>query len=205
MIAKSKSSSRRWLHEHFTDPYVRQAQKTGARSRARYKLQQIHEKDKLFKPGMTVVDLGSTPGGWSEFVITQVGRTGRVIALDILPMKPIPGVEFMQGDLDNETFLQTLLKSVGVGQVDWVISDMAPELSGINSVDQPRAMALADLAFHHVVCILKPKQGFLIKLFQGEGFDAFLNELRRYFKKVVIRKPEASRGRSREVYILARM
>ncbi|HSW94177.1 MAG TPA: 23S rRNA (uridine(2552)-2'-O)-methyltransferase RlmE [Gammaproteobacteria bacterium] len=196
-------SSRRWLREHFSDPYVRKAQQAGYRSRAIYKLQELQERDKLFKPGMTVIDLGAAPGGWSEGVVNFVGKKGRVIALDILPMAPIPGVEFIQGDFTDEAVLSALMQHLGEARVDWVISDMAPNMSGIDSVDQPRAMALAELALQFAREVLHEKGGFLVKVFQGAGFDAFLVQLRREFKKVVIRKPKASRDRSNEVYLLA--
>lgn len=197
-------SSRRWLREHFSDTYVKQAHKAGLRSRAVFKLQEIQERDKLFKPGMTVIDLGAAPGGWSEFIVKIVGEKGRVIALDILPMESIAGVEFIQGDFKQEAVFQQLLQCLGNKKVDWVISDLAPNLSGIDSVDQPKFIALAELSLDLALRILHEQGGFLIKVFQGEGFDAFLAEIRRRFKKVVIRKPKASRGRSREVYILAR-
>lgn len=198
-------SSRRWLKEHFSDPYVKQAQQEGLRSRAAYKLKEIQERDKLFKPGMTVVDLGAAPGSWSELVVNYVGAKGRVIALDILPMEPIQGVEFIQGDFSDEACLQTLLTTVDPLKIDWVISDLAPNMSGIDSVDQSRSIHLAELALDFALHVLKPGGGFLIKVFQGEGFDAYLRDIRQHFKKVVIRKPKASRGRSREVYILAHL
>lgn len=197
-------SSRRWLKEHFSDPYVKQAKQAGLRSRAVFKLQEIQERDKLFKPGMTVIDLGASPGGWSEFVVKCVGKKGRVIALDILPMDPIEGVEFIQGDFSEEDLLHELLKRVENTKVDWVISDIAPNMSGIDSVDQPRSMALAEMVLDFALRVLHGASGLFIKVFQGEGIDAFIVEIRKHFKKVVIRKPKASRGRSREVYILAR-
>jgi 23S rRNA (uridine2552-2'-O)-methyltransferase len=197
-------SSRSWLHEHFSDPYVKMAQQAGLRSRAVYKLQEIHERDKLFKPGMTVIDLGAAPGGWSELVVKLVGKQGRLIALDILPMEPIPGVEFIQGDFREDELLQNVLQRIDGTKVDWVISDMAPNFSGIDSVDLPRVIALAELALDFALRVLQAQGGLLIKVFQGEGFDAFLAEVRRSFKKVVVRKPKASRSRSNEVYILAK-
>jgi 23S rRNA (uridine2552-2'-O)-methyltransferase len=197
-------SSRRWLREHFNDPYVKKAHHEGLRSRAVFKLQQIDERDKLFKPGMVVVDLGASPGGWSEFVLQRVGKKGRVIALDILPMDPIVGVEFILGDFYEEASLNILMQTLNNQKVDWVISDIAPNLSGIESVDQPRSIALAELAFDFALNVIKDNGGFLVKVFQGEGFDEFLLNIRLHFKKIVIRKPKASRGRSREVYILAR-
>lgn len=196
-------SSRRWLREHFSDPYVKQAQQAGYRSRAIYKLQELQERDRLFKPGMTVVDLGAAPGGWSQLLVNLVGKKGRVIALDILPMAAIPGVEFIQGDFTDEAILSELMQQLGEGGADWVLSDMAPNMSGIDSVDQPRAMALAELALDLARQVLHEQGGLLVKVFQGAGFDEFLVQLRREFKKVVIRKPKASRDRSNEVYLLA--
>lgn len=197
-------SSRRWLREHFSDPYVKQAQQAGLRSRAVFKLQEIQERDKIFKPGMIVIDLGAAPGGWSEYTKRIIGKKGRLIALDILPMEPIEGVEFIQGDVSEEAVQQALSKSIEDVTVDWVISDIAPNISGIDSVDQARFMVLAELVLEFALHVVHIKSGLLLKVFQGEGFDAFLVEIRKYFKKVVIRKPKASRGRSREVYILAR-
>lgn len=199
-----KKSSRRWLREHFNDPYVKQAQQAGYRSRAVFKLQELHDRDKLFKPGEVVIDLGAAPGGWSEMLIKWVGRKGRVIAMDILPMDPIEGVEFIQGDFTEQAVLDALLTTLGEQTANWVVSDMAPNMSGIESVDQPRSMALAELALDLALRVLDEKGGFLTKVFQGEGFDSFLLEVRRHFTKVAIRKPKASRGRSSEVYILAR-
>ncbi len=201
---KKKKSSRQWLHDHFNDPYVKEAQRLGYRSRAVFKLIELQERDKLFKPGMTVVDLGAAPGSWSQIVVKILGRKGRLLALDVLPMEPIAGVEFIQGDFTEESVLNTLCDSLGDQHVDWVISDMAPNLSGIDSVDQARSMQLAELALDLATQTLDGVGGFLSKVFQGEGFDAFLVLVRQNFKKVVIRKPKASRDRSREVYILAR-
>jgi 23S rRNA (uridine2552-2'-O)-methyltransferase len=196
-------SSRSWLREHFADPYVKEAQRLGYRSRSAFKLLELQERDKMFRPGMTVIDLGAAPGGWSQILVKLVGRKGRVIALDILPMDPIEGVEFILGDFNEEAVLQQVFQSLNNTPVDWVISDMLPNVSGIDSVDQPRAMALAELALDLAIR-LKPRGGFLTKLLQGDGFDAFLIAIRENFTKVVIRKPKASRDRSREVYILAR-
>jgi 23S rRNA (uridine2552-2'-O)-methyltransferase len=199
-----KSSSRRWLREHFSDTYVKKAQQEGYRSRAVYKLMELQERDKLFKPGMTVVDLGAAPGGWSQVLVDWVGAKGRVIALDILPMDPIPGVEFIEGDFTEDKQVDALFECLDGQQVDWVISDMAPNLSGIDSVDQPRAMYLAELALDFALKV-EPTCGLLMKVFQGDGFDVFLKQLREHYKKVLIRKPKASRGRSSEVYILCRV
>lgn len=203
MCPKRISSSRQWLKEHFSDVYVKQAQKSGYRSRAVYKLQEIHERDRLFKQGMTVIDLGAAPGGWSQLIMRLVGRKGRVIALDILPMEPLPGVEFILGDFNEEAVQQKLLQSLGEVKIDWVVSDMAPNFSGIDSVDQSRSMLLSEVALEFALKVLPASGGFLIKVFQGEGFEDFLKMIRSHFKKVAIRKPKASRDRSREVYIVA--
>lgn len=199
-----KSSSRRWLKEHFSDNYVKMAQQMGYRSRAAYKLIELQERDHLFKPGMVVVDLGAAPGGWSQVIAPWIQPNGRIIAMDILPMDPLPGVEFLQGDFSEENIFQELLKKIGDASVDWIISDMAPNISGIESVDQPRSMGLAELALDFAIRVLNKKGGFLVKVFQGEGFDAFLIAVRKQFKTVYIRKPKASRSRSNEVYILAK-
>lgn len=203
-MATKSSSSRRWLKEHFSDPYVKLAQQAGYRSRAVFKIIEMHERDKLFKPGMTVVDLGAAPGGWSQIVSQWVGPKGKVIALDILPMDPLEGVDFILGDFTEQHCLDELLECVEGKKVDWVISDMAPNLSGIDSVDQPRSLELAELALDLALNILDKNGSFLVKVFQGSGFDEFLVQIRQNFKKVTIRKPKASRGRSREVYVLAR-
>lgn len=203
-MVKKSSSSRRWLKEHFSDPYVKQAKLLGYRSRAAFKLLEIQQRDRVFRSGMTVIDLGAAPGGWSQIVFPLVKPAGRVIAMDLLLMEPIEGVEFIQGDFSDDQGVQSLYDCLAGSKADWVISDMAPNLSGNESIDIPRAMYLAELALDFAVKIIKPDGGFLIKIFQGEGFDAFLTDLKRHFKKVLIRKPHASRGRSREVYIVAR-
>jgi 23S rRNA (uridine2552-2'-O)-methyltransferase len=200
----NKSSSRRWLREHFTDPYVKQAQKAGYRSRAVYKLLEMHERYHLFKPGMTVIDLGAAPGGWCQLVVKLIQPGGRMIALDILPMEPVEGVEFIQGDFSDEAVVQQLSAELGQAKAHWVISDMAPNMSGNESVDIPRAFYLSELALEFALQSLAAGGCFLIKIFQGEGFDSFLSEIKRNFKSVVVRKPKASRDRSREVYVLAR-
>ena len=200
----AKNSSRRWIHEHVNDEYVKLARKLGYRSRAVFKLLELQERDKLFRPGMIIVDLGAAPGGWSQVASKCVGAKGRVIAIDILAMEPLSGVEFLQGDFGDDAVLDELLALIGGAEVDWVISDLAPNLSGIDSVDQPKSMELADLALDLAAKVLKTGGGFLVKMFQGEGFDPFLVSVRQQFKKVVIRKPKASRDRSREVYILAK-
>lgn len=200
---KRSSSSSRWLKEHFSDKYVQQAQKKGLRSRAWFKLDEIQQSDKLFRPGMTVVDLGSAPGGWSQYVATQIGGKGRIIACDILPMDPMVGVDFLQGDFRDPIILQTLLERVGEQKVQVVLSDIAPNMSGTPAVDIPKSMYLVELALEMCRDILAPDGNFLVKVFQGEGFDEYLREIRSLFTKVKIRKPDASRARSREVYIVA--
>ena len=196
-------SSQRWLKEHFSDPFVKRAQQEGYRSRAVYKLLALHERDKLFKPGMIVVDLGAAPGGWSQVATRLIGKTGKIFALDILPMEAIEGVEFMQGDF-GEVVVQAFLQSLAGQSVDLVMSDIAPNLSGTSAIDQPRIMYLAELSLDFAQQVLKAEGSFLIKLFQGSGFDAYLLNLRKHFKQVFIRKPEASRSRSAEVYLLAK-
>ncbi len=202
-MARTRSSGR-WLTEHFNDDYVRQAQALGYRSRARFKLEEIQRRDRILGPGMTVVDLGAAPGGWSQYAVEQVGPEGRVFALDILPMDPIAGVTFLQGDFTTDETWHRLQDLLGGRSVDVVLSDMAPNLSGNRSVDQPRSMALAELALDAAEQLLRPGGSFLAKLFHGEGFEAFQKRLRQEFSRVVTRKPKASRGRSREVYLLAR-
>ncbi|CAM3169150.1 23S rRNA (uridine(2552)-2'-O)-methyltransferase RlmE [Xenorhabdus nematophila] len=200
---KRSASSSRWLQEHFSDKYVLQAQKKGLRSRAWFKLDEIQQSDKIFKPGMTVVDLGAAPGGWSQYVVSQIGNSGRVIACDLLPMDPIVGVDFLQGDFRDELVLKTLLERVGDNKVQVVMSDMAPNMSGTPAVDIPRSMYLIELALDMCRDVLAPGGSFIVKVFQGEGFDEYLREIRSLFAKIKIRKPEASRARSREVYIVA--
>jgi 23S rRNA (uridine2552-2'-O)-methyltransferase len=201
-MARSKSSTR-WLQEHFSDPYVKRAQAEGWRSRAVYKLEELIERDRLLKPGMTIVDLGAAPGGWSQVVRSRLGESGRVIALDILPMQGIGGVDFVLGDFRDEDVLKTLEKHLDGASVDLVLSDMAPNLSGMGSVDQPRAMHLAELAEEFAAAHLRAGGAFLTKLFQGEGFDAYVRRLRQRYERVSMRKPKASRARSSEVYALA--
>ncbi len=202
-MVRSKSS-KRWLKEHFDDFYVQKAQKEGWRSRAVYKLQEIDEKDKLLKPGMTVVDLGAAPGGWSQWAASRVGEKGQVYALDILPVEPFAGVTFIQGDFREEAVYQQLLDALGEKPVDLVISDMAPNMSGNTAVDIPRAMYLSELAMDFADQTLKPGGDLLVKVFQGAGFDELIRALRQRYAKVITRKPKASRPRSREVYLLAR-
>ena len=203
-MSKSKSkSSKQWLKEHFEDKYVLQSQQDGYRSRAIYKLIEIDKKDKLLKSGMTVIDLGAAPGGWSEYAVSQVGKNGNVIALDILPMDPIDKVQFIEGDFREDDVLASLMEAIGKDKADLVFSDMAPNISGMGVVDNPRAYYLAELALDLAQQVLKPGGGILVKLFQGEGFDGYLKRLRGSFSQVVIRKPDASRQRSREIYALA--
>jgi 23S rRNA (uridine2552-2'-O)-methyltransferase len=202
-MARSKSS-RRWLDEHFDDPYVKRAQEQGLRSRSAFKLIELDDKYRLLTPGALVVDLGAAPGGWSEVVIPRVGETGRVIALDILPMEPIAGVDFIEGDFTEAEALEALEAALGGRKADLVLSDMAPNMSGVAVTDQARAMYLAELALEFATENLKPGGDLLVKVFQGEGFDAFVQQCRTAFGKVKVRKPDASRPRSREVYLLAR-
>ena len=203
MVQRSKSSHN-WLREHFNDPFVKQAQKDGYRSRASYKLLEIQEKDKLIRPGMSVIDLGAAPGGWSQVTSRLIGGQGRLIASDILEMDSIPDVTFIQGDFTEDAVLQSILEAVGNSHVDLVISDMAPNMSGTPEVDMPRAMFLCELALDLATRVLRPGGDFLIKIFQGEGFDVYLKDVRSKFDKVQMRKPSSSRDRSREQYLLGR-
>jgi 23S rRNA (uridine2552-2'-O)-methyltransferase len=212
MATRSKSSQR-WLKEHFSDPYVKKAQAEGMRSRAAYKLEELVERDRLLKPGMVVVDLGAAPGGWSQWVRQSLddmakgggskNGAGRVVALDILEMPTLAGVEFLHGDFREDAVLSDLQSTLAGSAVDLVLSDMAPNKSGVDAVDQPRMMHLAELAMDFADHHLRPGGTFLIKLFQGTGFDQYVRELRRRYAKVSIRKPAASRKRSPEVYALA--
>lgn len=199
---KFSASSKTWLREHWDDPYVKQAQKDGYRSRAAYKLLEVNEKDDLIRAGMTVVDLGSAPGSWSQIVARLVGDRGQVIASDILPMDALPGVTFIQGDFREDEVFQQLLSAIAGQPVDLVISDMAPNMSGTGA-DQPRAMYLCELALDMATRVLKPGGNFLIKVFQGEGSDDFKRQLQAHFAVIKVRKPKASRPRSPEVYLLA--
>lgn len=192
------------MQEHVNDPYVKQAQKDGYRSRAAYKLIELNEKDKLIRPGMLLMDLGSTPGGWSQIAGRLVGDHGRVIATDILPMDALENVDFIQGDFTEQVVFDQLLALLDERKPDLIISDMAPNLSGIDSADQASSIYLLELALDMARRVLKPKGNFVAKVFQGEGSDDFLKELRTSFEKVVIRKPAASRSRSREVYVVAK-
>ncbi len=201
-MAKSKSS-KGWLNEHFRDEFVQRSQQDGYRSRAVYKLIEIDQKDKLIRSGMTVVDLGAAPGSWSEYAVKRVGKTGKLIALDILPMVPVDGVAFIEGDFREEAVYQRLMSLINNQHADLVISDMAPNISGMGSIDMPRAYYLSELAMDFAAQVLKPGGNFLVKLFQGEGFDTYNKTLKQRFSKVVMRKPRASRARSREIYALA--
>lgn len=201
-MAKSKSS-KGWLKEHFDDEYVRRSQQEGYRSRAIYKLIEIDKKDHLVRPGMTVIDLGAAPGGWSEYCVKKLGKNGTMVALDILPMEPIDGVTIIQGDFREDAVFEQLMAEMNNKQADLVISDMAPNISGMGSVDMPRAYYLCELALDLARQVLKPGGSLLVKLFQGEGFEAYNKELKSSFARVVMRKPKASRARSREIYALA--
>lgn len=199
---KRSKTSKSWMAEHVNDPFVQRAKTDGLRARAAYKLMEIDDKDKLIRPGMVVVDLGAAPGSWSQVAISRVGSGGRVFALDLLPMEPIHGVEFMQGDFHDEAFVASFEELLGKRKVDLVMSDIAPNISGIPSVDQARSVYLAELALDFACQHLSPPGRFLVKVFQGEGFDAFRKAMERVFKSVIVRKPQASRDRSSEVYLL---
>jgi 23S rRNA (uridine2552-2'-O)-methyltransferase len=201
-MSRSKSSNR-WMREHFDDPYVKLAQTQGYRSRAVFKLKEIQDKDRIIKPGMNIIDLGAAPGGWSQFARQLIGNKNKIIALDILPMEPIEGVDFILGDFREQAVLDELRARLDGASVDLVMSDMAPNMSGNKSTDQIRSLYLAELALETAKSVLTAGGVFLVKLFQGEGFELFHRDLQNYFNKVVIRKPKASRPRSNEVYILA--
>jgi 23S rRNA (uridine2552-2'-O)-methyltransferase len=202
-MARSKSSNR-WLTEHFDDQYVKMAQQKGFRSRSAFKLLELQEKYQLVKPGMIVVDLGAAPGGWCQVVKPLAGDSGKVLALDILEMEPIRGVEIIHGDFTDDEPLRALETSLGGRAADLVLSDMAPNMSGMATIDQAKAMYLAELALEFVKTHLKPGGDYVVKLFQGTDFDGYVREVRSLFRKVQVRKPKASRPRSREVYLLAR-
>ncbi|MFA6903891.1 MAG: 23S rRNA (uridine(2552)-2'-O)-methyltransferase RlmE [Gallionellaceae bacterium] len=199
---KPSKTSKQWMREHINDPYVQQAQKDGYRSRAAYKLLEIDERDHLLKPGMVVVDLGATPGGWSQIAANKVGDKGKVIALDLLPLAPLPRVEFILGDFREDSVLAQLEDKLGGKQIELVISDMAPNISGIDMTDQARSIYLAELALEFAAKHLKPGGMFLVKVFQGAGFEEYVKLMRTHFAKVASRKPKASRDRSSEVYML---
>jgi 23S rRNA (uridine2552-2'-O)-methyltransferase len=202
-MARSGSSSR-WLTEHFSDEFVKLAQAKGYRSRAVFKLEEIQLKDHLLRPGMSVVDLGAAPGGWSQYAVEKIGKSGRIIALDILPVEAIPGVTIIEGDFQEEAILQQLLEALEGNPVDLVLSDMAPNMSGTRVVDQSRAMYLAELALDTARQVLRPGGAFVVKLFMGAGFDEFQKEARKSFSSLANRKPKASRDRSREVYLVGK-
>ncbi|NKB46790.1 MAG: 23S rRNA (uridine(2552)-2'-O)-methyltransferase RlmE [Legionellales bacterium] len=202
-MSQSKSS-KRWLTEHFNDPYVKQAQRDGYRSRAAYKLIELQQKYRLIQPGMRIVDLGAAPGGWSQLASQWVQPTGTVVAVDLLPIEPLPNVVMVQGDFREQAVLQCVLEKVGDQRVDVVLSDMAPNLSGNHSIDIPRSMYLAELALDMVGQILKPRGSLVMKLFHGVGFEDLLRQVRLCFTTVQVRKPKASRARSKEVYLVAK-
>lgn len=202
-MGRSKSSSR-WMAEHFEDEYVKMAQTQGYRSRAVFKLKEIQEKDQLIKPGMNIIDLGAAPGGWSQLARELMGKKDKLIALDILPMEAIDGVDFIQGDFREEDVLNGLYEILNQAPVSLVMSDMAPNMSGNKAVDQPRAVYLAELALDTAKAVLSKNGSFLVKLFHGEGFETYYQDVQSHFTKVIIRKPKASRPRSNEVYILAK-
>ncbi len=202
--AKRSKSSAGWLNEHFADPYVKQSQMDGYRSRASYKLIELNEKDRLLKPGSVVVDLGAAPGGWSQVAAQAVGDQGLVIASDILPMDAIAGVDFIQGDFTENDVFESIMASIDGRPVDLVISDMAPNMSGVAAIDQPGAMYLVELALDMARQVLSPGGHLVTKVFHGEGFDEFLKDTRQSFRQVMTRKPAASRARSRETYLVAK-
>ncbi len=196
-------SSRRWLHEHIADPYVRQARAQGYRSRASFKLLEINQRDRLLQPGATVVDLGAAPGGWSQVASTVVGARGRVLAVDLLPMEPLAGVEFILGDFCDQAVLADMLERLPTG-ADLVMSDLAPNLTGVRDVDQPAALHLAELALDFAAQVLKPRGALLVKCFEGAGSQALRTAFAERFGQVAVRKPDASRDRSREHYLIGR-
>ena len=204
MIKKRSKSSQRWMKEHFDDEYVLKAQKLGYRSRAVFKLDEIQQKDKIIKQDMTVVDLGAAPGGWCQYTRKILGQSGRVVGLDILPIDELVDVELIQGDFREDSVLEQLIEVVHGKPVDLVLSDMAPNITGVSSVDQPGSIYLCELALDFAQQVLKPGGDCLVKAFQGEGYDELVKGFREHFQKIVFRKPKASRARSREVYILAR-
>lgn len=203
-MSNPRGSGRSWRDRQERDPYVQRARREGWRSRAVFKLEQIDQKERLLRPDMVCVDLGSTPGGWSQYVSKRLKGRARIVAVDLLPMDPIPAVEFIQGDFEDEAVCRRLLDATGDAGADLVMSDMAPNISGSRAVDQPRSMALAELALDTARRVLKPGGSFVCKVFQGEGFDAFVADARRSFERVRVMKPKASRAGSREVYLVAR-
>ncbi len=201
---KKNKTSRAWVHDHLNDPYVQRAQQDGYRARAAYKLIEVDERDHLLKPGAIVVDLGSTPGSWCQVAVKRCGAKGKVLALDILPMEPVAGVDFLHGDFTEDTVLEDLESRLEGARVDVVLSDMAPNLSGVASVDQARSIHLCELALDFAVRHLKPGGQFLVKIFQGEGFMEYRKQMDAAFASVQVRKPKASRDRSAEVYLLGK-
>ena len=199
-----KKFSNPWMQRHVQDPYVQKSIKEGYRSRASFKILQIHEKDKLFRLGQSVIDLGAAPGGWSQVISKLVGPTGQVIAIDRLPMDPILGVHIIEGDFLTEETLNAIIAIAPTGKVDWIVSDLSPNLSGLSAIDQPRMMALAEATLELADTLLKPKGSVLLKVFQGTGFSEFHRTLLQRFDKVQTRKPDASRDESREIYLLGR-
>jgi 23S rRNA (uridine2552-2'-O)-methyltransferase len=202
-MSRSKTS-KAWMREHINDPYVQKAKAEGYRSRAAYKLLELDRKDRLFAHGQLVIDLGAAPGSWSQVAAAKLGTKGRVVAVDILPMEPLPGVRFVQGDFREQEVMDALLHALGGSKADLVISDLAPNISGIAVSDQARAMHLAELALEFAQQCLKPGGSLLVKVFQGAGFTEFMTAMRKAFLKVTSRKPEASRGRSSEMYLLGK-
>jgi len=202
-MARSKSSND-WMKEHFDDHYVKMAQKAGYRSRSTFKLEEIDKKDKLIRPSMVVVDLGSAPGGWSDYALRKMGDKGTIVALDILPMTALTGVHFIEGDFREDHVLDELNEVINGQQIDLVLSDMAPNITGVSSIDQPASMYLVELALDFAVNNLSKQGCFLVKVFQGAGFEQYMKAMRESFQKVTTRKPDASRLRSREVYLLGR-
>jgi 23S rRNA (uridine2552-2'-O)-methyltransferase len=203
MVKRSKSSAR-WLAEHASDEFVKRAQREGWRSRAVFKLAEIQQAERLLRPGMRCVDLGAAPGGWSQYAARIIGGASHIVATDILPMDAIPGVDFVQGDFRDEGVIEQVLRAIGASKVDLVLSDMAPNMSGIDAVDQPRSMHLAELALEFADRVLAPGGDVLVKLFQGAGFDELIRDARGRFGRVATKKPKASRTRSPEIYLLAR-
>ena len=200
----SSFSSQRWCQRQKNDPYVKLRQKAGYRSRAAFKLLQLHEKYRLFSPNQRVIDIGAAPGGWSQMLAQWIGPKGQVFAIDCLPMDPLPGVQFLQGDFTDPDVHAQLLALMQDVQLDWVVSDIAPNISGIRAVDQARMMHLCELCLDLAHTVLKPKGGLIVKIFQGEGFDEFRKQILQHFRQVKIFKPDASRNESREMYLIAR-
>ena len=203
-MSKPRGSSRSWRERQERDPFVQQARKDGWRSRAVYKLEQIDQKERLLKPGMVCVDLGSSPGSWSQYITEKLNGKARIVAVDLLPMDSLPDVEFVQGDFRDDKIFEKLLRAVGQDGADLVISDIAPNITGTKAVDQPRSMYLVELALDMARRVLKPRGSFVCKVFQGEGFDEFVRDVRNSFERVRVIKPKASRAGSREVYLVAR-